>query len=462
MNSAFSAGRRVVMCWHCCSNRRWKNTPVFGGAHRTPDFQFHEMLTAVVHQGDRFHGKFFSVEKELICAGRISREPADRYMINGLPVAVVDFVGRPAFRQTGSQTQLISREVHAQQGFDQQPIHYPTHSGHARLRKRLHRLIEPSAPGKTTPPAPAGGGCPATATVGPFFPAKPASGTCDRFDRCTLATAAKKNRKPCLTRADEGAELPKMNPTQKQFSLNRAASKKQIPISEIMKTRFSKLVRFLSVLFLAVWAVAPCATAQPRPSLGLQFSAGQPTLSLTGAAGTVYSIQYATDLSPTNLWVDRTLLQAKGASNVWSDPSAPTPGQRFYRAVSVPAPADANLVFIQPGTFTMGSPTNEAERDTNQTQHLVTISRGFWIGKFLVTQGDYLGVVGSNPSYFTSANGYSADLTRPVETVNWIDASNYCAMRTQQERAGGLIPTNYVYRLPTESEWEDADRAGTT
>ena len=229
-----------------------------------------------------------------------------------------------------------------------------------------------------------------------------------------------------------------------------------------MKTRFSKLVRFLSVLFLAVWAVAPRATAQPRPSLGLQFSAGQPTLSLTGAAGTVYSIQYATDLSPTNLWVDRTLLQAQGASIVWTDPSAPSTGQRFYRAVSVPAPADANLVFIQPGTFTMGSPTNEAERDTNQTQHLVTISRGFWIGKFLVTQGDYLGVVGSNPSYFTSANGYSADLTRPVETVNWIDASNYCAMRTQQERAGGLIPTNYVYRLPTESEWEYADRAGTT
>src|ERR1039458_3688529 len=44
-------------------------------------------------------------------------------MINGLPVAVVDFIGRPAFRQTGSQTQLISREVHAQQRFDEQPIH---------------------------------------------------------------------------------------------------------------------------------------------------------------------------------------------------------------------------------------------------------------------------------------------------------------------------------------------------
>jgi len=70
--------------------------------------------------------------------------------------------------------------------------------------------------------------------------------------------------------------------------------------------------------------------------------------------------------------------------------------------------------------------------------------------------------MGSNPSYFTPANGYSDDLTRPVETVSWYDATNYCGLRTQQERAGGLIPTNYVYRLPTESEWEYADRAGTT
>jgi formylglycine-generating enzyme required for sulfatase activity len=215
-------------------------------------------------------------------------------------------------------------------------------------------------------------------------------------------------------------------------------------------------------LSLAVWALAPQASAQSRPSLGLRLSAGQPTLSLTGQTGIVYSIQYATGLSQTNLWVDRTLLQAKGASNVWTDPSAPATGQRFYRAVSVSAPADTNMVFIQPGTFTMGSPTNEALRNPDETQHTVTISRGFWMGKFLVTQGDYLAVVGSNPSYFTSANGYSDDLTLPVEQVSWFDATNYCTLRTQQERAGGLIPTNYAYRLPTESEWEYADRAGTT
>jgi formylglycine-generating enzyme required for sulfatase activity len=235
----------------------------------------------------------------------------------------------------------------------------------------------------------------------------------------------------------------------------------QLSSLAIVKTRCSKLPRFFFVLWLMVWAVVPRATAQPRPSLGLQFSAGQPTLSLTAEVGTVYSIQHATGLFSTNLWVDRTLLQAQRPSNVWTDPSAPSTSQRFYRAVSVAAPADTNLVFIQPGTFTMGSPTNEAERSSDEVQHNVTISRGFWMEKYLVTQGDYLGVVGSNPSYFTSANGYSEDLTRPVEEVSWYDATNYCGLRTQQERAAGLIPTNYVYRLPTESEWEYVARAGT-
>src|SRR6266436_2486453 len=200
-----------------------------------------------------------------------------------------------------------------------------------------------------------------------------------------------------------------------------------------MKTRCSKLVLFFCLLVFGVWAGAPNAFAQTSPSLGLRFSAGQPTLSLTGVVGTVYSIQYATGLSPTNLWVDRTLLQAQGVSTLWTDPSAPSTGQRFYRALSVAAPADTNLVFIQPGTFTMGSPTNEAERITNEIQHSVTISRGFWMEKFLATQGDYLAVVGSNPSFFNGVapNGtnYGTDLTRPVEEVTWIDATNYCAMR---------------------------------
>ncbi len=68
-------------------------------------------------------------------------------------------------------------------------------------------------------------------------------------------------------------------------------------MQKIMKTRSSKHVRFLCVLWLVVWAVGPQALAQTPPRLGLQLYAG---LSITGAVGTVYQIQYVTDLAQTN------------------------------------------------------------------------------------------------------------------------------------------------------------------
>jgi formylglycine-generating enzyme required for sulfatase activity len=115
------------------------------------------------------------------------------------------------------------------------------------------------------------------------------------------------------------------------------------------------------------------------------------------------------------------------------------------------------MVFIPPGTFRMGSPTNEVDRfDREGPQTAVTISRGFWMGKYEVTQGEYQAVTGSNPSYYTG------DTNRPVETVNWFDATGYCAVLTQRERAAGRIGTNSVYRLPTEAEWEYACRGWTS
>jgi formylglycine-generating enzyme required for sulfatase activity len=205
--------------------------------------------------------------------------------------------------------------------------------------------------------------------------------------------------------------------------------------------------------------------------LGLQLYAG---LSITGVVGTVYQIQYVTDLAQTNnasAWRCLEFLQLPASPYLWADKSAPATGQRFYRAVAFASPT--NMVFIPPGTFRMGSPTNEVDRwDDEGPQTAVTISRGYWMGKYLVTQGDYVAVVGSNPSICrngtdgTNSGGTGGPITNelihPVEHVSWYDVSNYCALRTQQERAGGLIPTNYVYRLPTESEWEYACRAGTT
>jgi formylglycine-generating enzyme required for sulfatase activity len=110
----------------------------------------------------------------------------------------------------------------------------------------------------------------------------------------------------------------------------------------------------------------------------------------------------------------------------------------------------------------MGSPNTEDGRAAEERQTVVTISSGFWMGKYSVTQGEYQSVMGINPSYFTPDNGYSQNLNRPVEQVSWDDATNYCAVLTQMDQSAGRIPTNCVYRLPTEAEYEYAYRAGTT
>ncbi len=88
-------------------------------------------------------------------------------------------------------------------------------------------------------------------------------------------------------------------------------------------------------------------------TLRIQVKANQLTLTLTGDGATVYTIQSTTSLSATNLWVGRALLQAQAGGSVWSDVSPPSSGQRFYRAVSF-VPAETNLVFVPPGTFTCG------------------------------------------------------------------------------------------------------------
>ena len=219
-----------------------------------------------------------------------------------------------------------------------------------------------------------------------------------------------------------------------------------------MKTTLPKSVWFILVLGLAVWAVGPRAVAQTPAGLDIQMYAG---LTITGAVGTVYSMEYVTDLAQTNAWRCLEFLQLPASPYLWADKSAPATGKRFYRAVAMVAPT--NMVFIPPGTFRMGSPTNEVDRASDEgPQRAVTISRGFWMGKYEVTQGEYQALMGKNPSRFPG------DLNRPVEQVTWFDATNYCGQLTQRDRAAGRIATNSVYRLPTEAEWEYACRAGTS
>jgi formylglycine-generating enzyme required for sulfatase activity len=131
-------------------------------------------------------------------------------------------------------------------------------------------------------------------------------------------------------------------------------------------------------------------------------------------------------------------------------------------ALATPAPSDeaatrkrsivleegTNMEFalVPSGSFTMGSPVEEEGHMDDEIEHLVTISRAFYLGVVPVTQRQYEALVHQNGSYFCGP-----DL--PVEMISWFDAVAYCEALT--ERFG------HKFRIPTEAEWEYACRAGT-
>jgi formylglycine-generating enzyme required for sulfatase activity len=221
----------------------------------------------------------------------------------------------------------------------------------------------------------------------------------------------------------------------------------------LMKT--PKIIHcFLALGLAVVFSRTNVVFGQTQPALGIQL---YPGLTITGAVGSVYSIQETTNVAQSGGWDTVAVVQLPNTNYVWFDAAASVNQQRFYRTVTF-TNVLTNMVFIPAGTFTMGSPATEATRVSDEVQHVVTISKGFFMGKYLVTQTNYVSVVGgSNPSFFSPNNP-----NNPVEQVTWFNATNYCALRTAQEQAAGKIPTNWGYRLPTESEWEYACRAGTT
>jgi formylglycine-generating enzyme required for sulfatase activity len=104
------------------------------------------------------------------------------------------------------------------------------------------------------------------------------------------------------------------------------------------------------------------------------------------------------------------------------------------------------FVLLPAGSFTMGSTKGEADE---KPAHQVTINYSFYMGKYEVTQAQWQSVMGSNPSNFTDCANC------PVERVSWNDAQEFIRKLNQMN-------DGYIYRLPTEAEWEYACRAGTT
>jgi sulfatase modifying factor 1 len=135
-----------------------------------------------------------------------------------------------------------------------------------------------------------------------------------------------------------------------------------------------------------------------------------------------------------------------------------------YLEIDLPLePLTHRLCKVLKGHFMMGSPASEMGRASDEAQHMVTLTTDFWMADSEVTQRQWLGVMGSNPS-----NNKGTDL--PVEMVSWFDAVAYCNALSIKEKlppcyqingtavgwADGLKCTGY--RLPTEAEWEFAAR----
>lgn len=108
-----------------------------------------------------------------------------------------------------------------------------------------------------------------------------------------------------------------------------------------------------------------------------------------------------------------------------------------------------HFVFIPPETFLMGSPSSEPKRNPNEIQHLVTLTKRFYMQTTEVTQNQWKQVMGSNPSHFKECGGKC-----PVERVSWNEVQVFIKKLNKLENTDG-------YRLPTEAEWEYACRSGT-
>ncbi len=222
-------------------------------------------------------------------------------------------------------------------------------------------------------------------------------------------------------------------------------------------------------LFFVIQSIAPIAIAQPV-TLRLQF---YPSLHITGAVGTVHSIQYNTNLALPD-WNLLSFVQLTNNPHLHVDSTAPVGERRFYRSATI-APASfeelqllpaseqrffrsamglPEMVLINAGAFSMGSPATETGRGSDEgPQTLVVLTRSFYLGKYEVTQAEYAKVMSNNPASFPSNPSF------PVEMVSWNDATAFCTKLTQREAAAGRLPAGWIYRLPTEAEWEYACRA---
>ena len=137
------------------------------------------------------------------------------------------------------------------------------------------------------------------------------------------------------------------------------------------------------------------------------------------------------------------------ADDGWSENGERFPGERN---ALIAFGEEFAFHYCPPGTFLMGSPEDEEGRRDWETQHEVTLTRGFWLMETPVTQEQWRAVTGKSPSRF------SGEANLPVERVSWKVFQKFI----KKLNNGGYAPDGWKFSLPTEAQWEYACRAGTT
>jgi formylglycine-generating enzyme required for sulfatase activity len=188
----------------------------------------------------------------------------------------------------------------------------------------------------------------------------------------------------------------------------------------------------------------------PKFSQGMELSPGRYHVEIS-ASGYKTRTEWVELSAGEDKDLDIRLESTASATNSYESSAQPTPpapssdagqGEAFTNSLGM------KFVYISPGTFMMGSPSSEADREGDERQHRVTLTKGYYLQTTEVTQGQWQAVMGDNPSRFKSCGENC-----PVENVSWDDIQEFIKKLNQRD-------SHYQYRLPTEAEWEYAARTG--